>query len=75
MPAWVSRRGPAGVRVAAGGGEEAAHYPLTVVVTPADDTEIRLDYRPDLFDERTARGLVDRMTLALRQVAADPDVP
>ncbi|WP_416875121.1 amino acid adenylation domain-containing protein [Kitasatospora sp. SC0581] len=75
MPAWVSRRGPTGVRVAAGGGEEAAHYPLTVVVTPADDTEIRLDYRPDLFDERTARGLVDRMTLVLRQVAADPDVP
>ncbi|MFI2610972.1 amino acid adenylation domain-containing protein [Kitasatospora sp. NPDC018619] len=75
MPAWVSRRGPAGVRVSAGGGEEAAHYPLTVVVTPAEDTEIRLDYRPDLFDERTARGLVDRMLLVLRQVADDPDVP
>ncbi|WP_316529582.1 non-ribosomal peptide synthetase [Kitasatospora brasiliensis] len=68
-------RGPAGLRVSAGGGEEAAHYPLTVVVTPTDDIEIRLDYRPDLFDEHTARTLVDRLLLVLRQVADDPNVP
>ncbi|MEU9048126.1 MULTISPECIES: amino acid adenylation domain-containing protein [unclassified Kitasatospora] len=69
------RPGPAAIRVSAGGGEEAAHYPLTIVITPTDDIEVRLDYRPDLFDERTARGLVDRMLLVLRQVADDPDVP
>ncbi|WP_051653615.1 non-ribosomal peptide synthetase [Kitasatospora cheerisanensis] len=74
LPSWASRRGPAGIIVSAGGGEEAAHYPLTLVVTPTDDTEIRLDYRPDLFDARAARGLVDRMLLVLRQVADDPDV-
>ncbi|MFJ6382437.1 amino acid adenylation domain-containing protein [Kitasatospora sp. NPDC092039] len=67
--------GPAGLRISAGGGEEAAHYPLTVVVTPTDDIELRLDYRPDLFDERTARALVDRMLRILRQVAEDPGVP
>ncbi|MFD0409498.1 amino acid adenylation domain-containing protein [Kitasatospora sp. NPDC127116] len=74
-PSGIGLRGPAGIRVSAGGGEEAAHYPLTIVVTPTDDIEVRLDYRPDLFDERTARGLVDRMLLVLRQVADDPDVP
>ncbi|MET8540617.1 amino acid adenylation domain-containing protein [Kitasatospora sp. NPDC004799] len=67
--------GPVGLRISAGGGEEAAHYPLTVVVTPTDDIELRLDYRPDLFDERTARGLVDRMVRILHQVAEDPGVP
>ncbi|MFE6049924.1 amino acid adenylation domain-containing protein [Kitasatospora sp. NPDC056446] len=68
-------QGPAGLRVSAGGGEEAAHYPLTIVITPTDDIEVRLDYRPDVFDEPTARALVDRMLLVLRQVADDPDVP
>ncbi|MEU3571395.1 amino acid adenylation domain-containing protein, partial [Kitasatospora sp. NPDC036755] len=74
-PPGIGLRGPAGIRVSAGGGEEAAHYPLTIVVTPTDDIELRLDYRPDLFDEPTARALVDRMLLVLRQVADDPDVP
>jgi nonribosomal peptide synthetase CepB len=66
--------GPGAIRISSGGGEEAAHYPLTLVVTPIDDIEIRLDYRPDVFDERTARAIVDRVLLLLRQVADDPDV-
>ncbi|MBL3670025.1 amino acid adenylation domain-containing protein, partial [Streptomyces sp. M2CJ-2] len=73
-PPGPEQQGPAAIRISAGGGEEAAHYPLTIVVTPTDDIEIRLDYRPDVFDERTARALVDRMLLVLRQVADDPDV-
>jgi amino acid adenylation domain-containing protein/non-ribosomal peptide synthase protein (TIGR01720 family) len=67
-------QGPGAIRISSGGGEEAAHYPLTLVVTPIDDIEIRLDYRPDVFDERTARAIVDRVLLLLRQVADDPDV-
>lgn len=67
-------QGPGPIRISSGGGEEAAHYPLTIVVTPIDDIELRLDYRPDVFDERTARSLVDRMLLVLRQIADDPDV-
>ena len=66
--------GPGAIRISSGGGEEAAHYPLTLVVTPIDDIEIRLDYRPDVFDERTARAIVDRMLLLLGQVADDPEV-
>ena len=63
-----------GIKISAGGGEEAAHYPLTLVVTPVDDIEIRLDYRPDLFDESTARALVDRLVLVLKQVADNPRI-
>jgi nonribosomal peptide synthetase CepB len=72
-PPGPAPQGPGPIRISSGGGEEAAHYPLTIVVTPIDDIEIRLDYRPDVFDERTARALVDRMLLVLRQVADDPD--
>ncbi|MBR7826375.1 amino acid adenylation domain-containing protein [Actinospica sp. MGRD01-02] len=66
--------GPGAIRISSGGGEEAAHYPLTLVITPIDDIEIRLDYRPDVFDEKTARAIVDRVLLLLRQVADDPEV-
>ncbi|WP_034521062.1 non-ribosomal peptide synthetase [Actinomadura rifamycini] len=62
-----------GLDVGGGGGEDASHYPLTLVVTPGDDElELRLDYRPDLFDERAAWALLDRLVRVLEQTAADP---
>ncbi len=64
-----------GIRVSGTGGEEAAHYPLTLVVTPIDAMELRLDYRPDVFDEQTAQALMDQLLRVLRQVAANPQVP
>ncbi len=63
-----------GVRVTGAGGEEAAHYPLTFVVTPADAMELRLDYRPDVFDEPTAQALLARLKRVLQQLAADPHI-
>jgi nonribosomal peptide synthetase CepB len=62
------------LRITGSGGEEAAHYPLTLVVTPLDDMELRLDYRPDLFDEQTAESLVRRLVRVLEQVVADPGI-
>nr|BFE29896.1 hypothetical protein GCM10010200_021470 [Actinomadura rugatobispora] len=55
-------------------GEDAAHYPLILGVLPAEGLRVRLDYRPDLFDERMAEGLVARWVRLLEQVAADPSV-
>ncbi|CAM5722912.1 Non-ribosomal peptide synthetase OS=Streptomyces fumanus OX=67302 GN=GCM10018772_70860 PE=4 SV=1 [Streptomyces fumanus] len=34
--------------------------------------ELRLDYRPGLFDEESARGLLDRLVSVLAQFTADP---
>uniref|UniRef100_UPI00278C2B85 condensation domain-containing protein n=1 Tax=Streptomyces sp. KL118A TaxID=3045153 RepID=UPI00278C2B85 len=58
------------------GGEEAAHYPLTLVVAPEGDRMgFKLDHRPDLFDRAAARSVVDRLIRVLEQVVADPSVP
>ncbi|MFD1120526.1 amino acid adenylation domain-containing protein [Sphaerisporangium aureirubrum] len=63
-----------GLRSAMAGGEDAAHYPLTFVATPGDDMELRLEYRPDVFDRAAAETLVARLTRVLARVAADPAV-
>lgn len=63
------------IQVTGAGGEEAAHYPLTLVVTPSGDMELRLDFRPDLFDEQMALVLMGRLVRILTQIAADPRVP
>ncbi|MER5495546.1 amino acid adenylation domain-containing protein, partial [Streptomyces sp. NPDC002490] len=64
-----------GLHVAGGGGEEAAHYPLTLVVSPSTRLELQFDYRPDLLDEDTVRSLAGRVRRLLEQVAADLDLP
>ncbi|MFD7546868.1 non-ribosomal peptide synthase/polyketide synthase [Streptomyces sp. NPDC059816] len=64
-----------GLHIVGGGGEEAAHYPLTLVVSPSERLELQLDYRPDVLDEETVRALGERVRRLLEQVAADPDLP
>ncbi|MFF4013374.1 amino acid adenylation domain-containing protein [Streptomyces sp. NPDC001717] len=65
---------PGGLPIAGGGGEEVAHYPLTLVATPDDGLELRLEYRPDVFDGPTVRALVARLTRLLEQFALDPGI-
>ncbi|MFK4072005.1 amino acid adenylation domain-containing protein, partial [Streptomyces sp. NPDC029674] len=58
------------------GGEEAAHYPLTLVVAPESDRMgFKLDYRPDHYDRAAAQSVIDRLTRVLGQLVADPSVP
>ncbi|MDN3356468.1 non-ribosomal peptide synthetase [Actinomadura sp. DC4] len=57
------------------GGLEATHYPLSLTVLPGEELRLRLTYRPDLFDERTAERLADRLVRVLEVVAADPEAP
>ncbi|MEO3808651.1 non-ribosomal peptide synthase/polyketide synthase [Sphaerisporangium sp. B11E5] len=63
-----------GLRSAMAGGGDAAHYPLTFVATPGEDMELRLEYRPDVFDRAAAETLVARLARLLEQIAADPGV-
>ncbi|WP_220189238.1 non-ribosomal peptide synthetase, partial [Streptomyces phytophilus] len=59
----------------AGMSRDAAHYPLTLVVTPAGDRlRCKLDYRPDLFDRDAATAIFGRVVRVLEQVVADPSV-
>ncbi|QFG21429.1 condensation domain-containing protein [Actinomadura sp. WMMB 499] len=67
-------RVPGGLDITEVGGDDASHYPLTLVVSPGDDDlELRLDYRPDLFDGSAARTILDLLVRVLRRFAADPD--
>ncbi|WP_344610002.1 amino acid adenylation domain-containing protein, partial [Streptomyces glaucus] len=56
-------------------GQETAHYPLTLVAVPKDRMLFKLDYRPDLFDRRTAEAIFGRLVRVLEQLAADPRQP
>ncbi|MEO3814901.1 amino acid adenylation domain-containing protein, partial [Sphaerisporangium sp. B11E5] len=67
-----SLAGPGGLRVV--DGEDAAHYPLTLITVPGDSLGLRLDYRPDVFDEAAVRVLAGRLERVFAQVVADSSV-
>ncbi|WP_181791720.1 condensation domain-containing protein, partial [Streptomyces phytophilus] len=57
------------------GGQEAAHYPLTLVAAPGEQMSFKLDYRPDLFCRAEAQTVFERLVRVLEQIAADPAAP
>ncbi|HEV8164369.1 MAG TPA: condensation domain-containing protein, partial [Actinomycetota bacterium] len=62
-----------GLRFIGGEVQETTHYPLTLVVGPGDGLDLKLDYRPDVFTDETARSLADRLVRVLDQIATHPD--
>ncbi|MFC6021711.1 amino acid adenylation domain-containing protein [Plantactinospora solaniradicis] len=67
------RSGTGGLRFTALGGRQMAKYPLSLTVIPADGLDLRLNYRPDLFDRDDAQRIVDRLVRVLTRMVADPD--
>ncbi|MFC4853765.1 amino acid adenylation domain-containing protein [Actinophytocola glycyrrhizae] len=57
------------------GGVDATHYPLTLVVTPGERLLVKLEYRPDVFDDDAARTYLDRFTTLLDRLAGEPHAP
>ncbi|EHN12108.1 Long-chain-fatty-acid--CoA ligase [Patulibacter medicamentivorans] len=57
------------------GGDDATHYPLTLVVTPGARLRVLLDFRPDLFDRDAAEAIATRFTTVLERIADDPEQP
>ncbi|MEU8610120.1 amino acid adenylation domain-containing protein, partial [Actinoplanes sp. NPDC048791] len=53
---------------------DTTHYPLTWVLTPGANLRIKLEYRPDVITEATARSMVDSLVTVLRTLADDLDV-
>ncbi|MFC9679242.1 amino acid adenylation domain-containing protein [Streptomyces sp. NPDC056948] len=56
-------------------GRDATHYPLTLSVLPGRSLALRLSYRPDVYDERGARALLDRFAVVLAALASAPSRP
>ncbi|MER7764362.1 amino acid adenylation domain-containing protein [Streptomyces sp. NPDC097619] len=64
-----------GVRVAGVEARDGTHFPLTLGVDLAEEAELAVEYRPDLFDPRTAGRLAERLAGLLEQLAGDPETP
>ncbi|HEX2133955.1 MAG TPA: amino acid adenylation domain-containing protein, partial [Actinophytocola sp.] len=60
--------------IAAMTGVDATHYPLTLVVTPGETLAVKLEYRPDVFDDDTPAGYLTRFTTLLDRLAEDSAV-
>ncbi|RSM55269.1 non-ribosomal peptide synthetase [Amycolatopsis sp. WAC 01376] len=60
---------PFGIRV--NQGQEAAHYPLTLVAVPGESMLVKLDYLTDLYDQAAALAIVERFTGVLRRLSDD----
>ncbi|MGW7488583.1 amino acid adenylation domain-containing protein [Streptomyces sp. NPDC054786] len=55
------------------GARGSTHYPLSLVVVPGDRLRLELTHRREVFTERQAREVLDRMTAALDAVVTAPD--
>jgi len=64
-----------GVRVKSTGGYDATHYPIALGAIPGEQLLLRMDYRPDLFDDAQAQRLLRRLERALQVIADAPDTP
>ncbi|MGN9906763.1 amino acid adenylation domain-containing protein [Phytohabitans sp. LJ34] len=57
------------------GSVDATHFPLALVVTPAEALRVMLAYRPDVLSGPVAAGVLDRFTAVLERIAADAGTP
>ncbi|HEY0420380.1 MAG TPA: condensation domain-containing protein, partial [Acetobacteraceae bacterium] len=62
-----------GLRLGRVEGHDATHYPLALIVRPGEELQLRLDYRPDLFDEASVVTLGQRLLRLLAAAVADPE--
>ena len=62
-----------GLRLGRVHGRDATHYPLALIVQPGEALQLRLDWRPDLFDRATVAALGERLVRLLEGVVAAPD--
>jgi len=60
-----------GVRVGSVGGSDATNFPLVLVAGMEEDLHLGLEYRTDLFTEREAVALGERLVRILEQLTAD----
>ena len=64
-----------GLRLADVAGHDTTHYPLSLVAVPGERLQLRLDYRPDLFDRLTVEQLAARLVRLLEGAVGAPEAP
>ncbi|WP_285414864.1 condensation domain-containing protein, partial [Variovorax sp. efr-133-TYG-130] len=60
---------------AGGSGGDTTHYPLSIAIIPGAQLQLRVGYRPDLFEREAVDQLVARLQRVLEAIAADPAQP
>ncbi|MFE3492131.1 amino acid adenylation domain-containing protein [Streptomyces sp. NPDC059175] len=60
-------------RILGAAARDARHYPLSLVVLPGQQLELRFDYAPDLFTRQDIETLGAAFHRLLREVTAGPD--
>ena len=56
-------------------GRDATHYPLALIVQPGETLQLRLDYRPDLFERADVEAMGRRLIRLLEAAVADAAQP
>ncbi len=64
-----------GLTVSAVGGEDAAHYPVSIAVIPGAELEFRVDFQPHVLDRQAVGTLTARLLRVLRAMTDAPDTP
>ncbi|WP_369218230.1 condensation domain-containing protein, partial [Streptomyces flavofungini] len=67
--------GPHGLTMTQLRTEAGTHYPLAVSVVPDERLQIRVTYRPDLFDRSEAHQVGQWLERTLEHIAATPSTP
>ena len=62
-----------GLRLTDVAGLDVTHYPLGLAALPGERLQLRLHYRPDLFDQASAEAMMGRLVRLFEAAAADPD--
>ncbi|MEV8533411.1 amino acid adenylation domain-containing protein [Streptomyces sp. NPDC051211] len=53
------------------GSVDATHYPLTLIVNPAERVQVKLEYRPDLIDDEQAAATLNRYRTLVERLLGD----
>ncbi|MFD3938565.1 amino acid adenylation domain-containing protein [Streptomyces sp. NPDC058611] len=57
------------------GSVDSTHYPMTLIVNPAERVQVKLEYRPDLVDDDQAAATLNRYRTLVERLLGDLTAP
>ncbi|MDX6523295.1 MAG: hypothetical protein QOI17_808, partial [Gaiellales bacterium] len=64
-----------GLRVTDIGGRDATHYPLSLAASPGERLQLRLSYRPDLFERASVAATAGRLVRLIEAAVTQAEQP